>query len=237
MGSDYSVSLILYDTEDNPINMIVNTMSFKIKPEIKSLSSRGVPDESAINYIWKCLGDTGSCFVFESESSTGILQGRMSKELKEIVPPIFELTIYGLENYPIVVRQGFMWTNQEAGLQYSIACPTRIEYKADGTKPLYDTSTFIVEFDDKKIYPEWELHSPNDVEILSLKESKISVYSSDFSGSNALTAEIKTVYALSCNKQENLAWPWNDEYLTYHYYLEAKIVPDNISVYVPIVFT
>jgi len=78
------------------------------------------------------------------------------------MPPIFKVTVSNAADYPISAVIGMRVINQAAAASmYTTNCPSRVEFKSDGTVPLALMSAFYVEkFSDgasNEIYPKWTL--------------------------------------------------------------------------------
>ena len=81
-------------------------------------------------------------------------------------PPIFEVTVYDSGAiYPISGVRGFMMVSNPDASAYQIICPERIEYKSDGSVPVYNGSKFIVQETEtgEKKYPTWYIYQYNKV--------------------------------------------------------------------------
>jgi len=83
------------------------------------------------------------------------------------VPPLFKVTVDLKDpeyRYDISNVRGFMSVDKSAGVtKYDIGCPDRVEYKSDGSIPVYDNSYFTVRdlSTNELVYPNWYLSQYN----------------------------------------------------------------------------
>lgn len=160
-------------------------------------------------------------------------------------PPIFEVTVYGAADYPLTIRKGLMICNNPDYKQpRDFMIPSRVEFKSDGSAPLYyndwfevakltsDATALTATYDIE--YPEWKINSDAlfHLETRTVKRSIIGE-KTDADG-NTVTGEIEknyTQYALKSNAtytdistgKEVDTLQWRDElirpaYYTYIYY-------------------
>ena len=137
-------------------------------------------------------------------------------------PPVFEVTVIGAADYPLTVRKGFMMCNN-ANYQASrdFMLPSRVEFKSDGSEPLYYSNNFEVinsnsyeENNEIKIkqnveYPDWNINNEN---ILHLIDSTVARSVIEKNGD--LTERVDKSYKqyrLEFNTNGNPQWL--DEYL------------------------
>ena len=180
-----------------------------------------------------------------------VVTGELVQSDGKVYPPIFEVTVHGAGSYPLTVRQGFLVCLESPGSNYkqtrSITVPTRIEFKSDGSNPIFYNSAFEVVqeylYDNKIKYllenPEW--HINNDKYLKLEKRSETIKVLKLVDGKIENAEETRDKYTLaykSSNPQ------WTDDYLsennyTYLYYSiegDTEISDDNIYIAQSIAF-
>lgn len=168
-GSEYTVRLQLESASNYAI---IKGQSFSVGAYVYDRTGRMLTDQDdgagKMLFVWELLGPSrvtekqtsgadGSWTVDKGGDFNGNI---ISGFVRNDYPPIFRVTVTGAADYPISATKGFMMTNGNASLvqQYTVMCPNRVEYKSDGSTPIYDTSEFVIEsINGDKIYPEWEL--------------------------------------------------------------------------------
>ncbi len=168
-GSEYTVRLQL---ESMSNYAIIKSKAFSVGAYVYDRNGRMLTPEDdgskTMLFTWELLGPSrvtsgatsgadGSWTVKDSYNfNNNIITGYVRNDY----PPIFRVTVTGAADYPIIATKGFIMTNGLPSLvqQYTVMCPNRVEYKSDGSAPIYDTSEFVIEsINGDKIYPEWEL--------------------------------------------------------------------------------
>ena len=132
-------------------------------------------ESSAFEFKYELLND-GPCKIFTNLSphnvtasnwnqlsTDGYTNNAISGFLCTDKPPLFKVKVNLHDpqyDYEIEYIKGFMSvSNQNVINTYAIDCPNRVEYKSDGTTPIFDSSEFsVVELaTDHYLYPEWVL--------------------------------------------------------------------------------
>lgn len=135
-----------------------------------------------------------------------------------ITPPIFEVTVRGAADYPITTQRACMiCNNSEYKQQRTISVPSAVDFKSDGSMPLYPLNYFEVidkgaENGPTCEYPTWligygDMDKPLDKQVFKL--TSIPVYS-DSNSNNKYKLETQGV------------WYSTDNNYTYIYYYDAK---------------
>lgn len=231
-GSEYTVRIKL---ESGSNYSLIKGQSFGLGAYVYDRNGRMLtPDDGSqmIIFEWELLGDsfvtptaTGSydesnwkTVTFGNNFDSNGIQGYVRNDY----PPIFRVTVTGAADYPISATRGFMMTNGNASLvqQYNIMCPDRVEYKSDGSAPIYDTAEFVVEhLNGDRIYPRWELiqrENGADVDnkyfFLEANEYPESRISTNYGTQTrvAYTA-YRMVSQLGLNGNDRIAWYWEPE--------------------------
>ena len=135
-----------------------------LSPSIITTSAEaGLYDNNTGKYRCEWIVENGA--YFNGNVIRGFLQADPSSTnplYHEAMPPIFEVTVTNAADYPISAVVGFRVINDvEAASIYTTNCPTRVEFKSDGTVPLALMNTFSVyAFENgaqTEIYPPWNL--------------------------------------------------------------------------------
>lgn len=166
-GSEYTVKIDL-NTGSN--YAIVKGKEYQIAAYVYDRQGSMLQSDM-IRFNWELIGPSYSAQYATGESDeqwTKITVGDnfhyngIAGFIRNDYPPIFKVTVIGAADYPITAIRGFALTNSANGAatqENVILCPDRIEYKSDGTQPIYDTSDFEVQklIDGTLIYPGWEM--------------------------------------------------------------------------------
>lgn len=168
-GSEYTIKLVL---ESGSNYALIRGQEFNIGAYVYDRTGRMLtPEEDGSKtmlFVWEKLGPStvatrptatidNTWSVHDSDNFTGNI---ISGYIRNDYPPIFRVTVTGAADYPISAVRGFMMTNGSPVLvqQYTVMCPNRVEYKSDGSTPIYDPSEFVIESINKdRKYPKWSL--------------------------------------------------------------------------------
>lgn len=168
-GSEYTIRMQL---ESMSNYAIIKGNSFSIGAYVYDRNGRMLTPEDdgskTMLFTWELLGPSrvtsgatsGTDGSWTTKDSSNFSNNIITGYVRNDYPPIFRVTVTGAADYPITATKGFIMTNGLPSLvqQYTVMCPNRVEYKSDGSAPIYDTSEFIIEsINGDKIYPEWEL--------------------------------------------------------------------------------
>lgn len=174
-GTGYSVPITLVEPQSYSM---VNNTQFIIKAQV--FDTVGNLDISRnYRFSWKLIGPSKirkekagenynaadpNDWIIEDDPNgyyTGnVLRGYVVNDQ----PPIFEVTVYDSSAiYPITGLRGFMIASTADISQYQIICPERIEYKSDGSAPIYNSNDFIVQEvgSEEQQYPTWTIYQYN----------------------------------------------------------------------------
>lgn len=166
-GSEYTVKI---DLSTGSNYAIVKGKEYQIAAYVYDRQGSMLQSDM-IRFNWELIGPSYSAQYATGESDeqwTKITVGDnfhyngIAGFIRNDYPPIFKVTVMGAADYPITAIRGFALTNSANGAatqENVILCPDRIEYKSDGTQPIYDTSDFEVQkmADGTLIYPDWEM--------------------------------------------------------------------------------
>lgn len=187
-GSEYTIRMQL---ESMSNYAIIKGNSFSVGAYVYDRNGRMLTPEDdgskTMLFAWELLGPSrvtseatsGADGSWTTKDSSNFSNNIITGYVRNDYPPIFRVTVTGAADYPITATKGFIMTNGLPSLvqQYTVMCPNRVEYKSDGSAPIYDTSEFIIEsINGDKIYPEWELiqlkDGVNTNEYFTLKETE-----------------------------------------------------------------
>ena len=155
-GEFFKVRAVVLDDKNNPINSRHFVFSWKLLAP--TIITAGRVDDIWGN--WKeefariNAGDSGADNIKDT------IQGYIRNEY----PPVFEVTVRGVDDYPLKTVQGFkLIDNSEINENYRISVPNKVEFKSDGKAPITITSNFEVyrivdETSTQQLHPEWELN-------------------------------------------------------------------------------
>lgn len=166
-GSEYTVRIIL-DSSSN--YGIVKDTKFGIYAKVYDKDGLEVNDDT-LTFSWKLLGPSiitksgneawaaNQESAWETSNKLGNINNYISGYVRNEYPPIFEVTVRNAADYPIVARRGFLLCNNANFLQtHNFFCPDRIEYKSDGSQPIYDNGEMYVEtLGNKRLNGTWEM--------------------------------------------------------------------------------
>lgn len=168
-GSEYTIRMQL---ESMSNYAIIKGSSFSVGAYVYDRNGRMLTPEDdgskTMLFTWELLGPSrvtsgatsGADGSWTTKDSFNFSNNIITGYVRNDYPPIFRVTVTGAADYPITATKGFIMTNGLPSLvqQYTVMCPNRVEYKSDGSAPIYDTSEFVIEsINGDKIYPEWEL--------------------------------------------------------------------------------
>lgn len=173
--------------------------------------------------------------------SNNVIRGRLIND----APPVFEVKVYGAGDYPLVARFAPMvCNNYEYKQQRDIMIPSRIEFKSDGTNPIFYNEYFTIDVmdvgEDLLIshlaeWPEWQLNEKGQ-KLFHLESAKVkqnTVETTTAEDGTETTAPVEreyTKYRLRSNaeftddngvKQDRLQWSENllkQDYYSYIYF-------------------
>ena len=176
MGSKYTLRIDLLEPADS--FTMVGDQGFTISTSVYSQNGEKL-ESSAFDFNYELL-NSGSCTLGYSSaypgqvtiSGSGYHQSGYKAILRKnaqnyYVPPLFKVTVDLKDpeyRYDISNVRGFMSVDKSAGVtKYDIGCPDRVEYKSDGSIPVYDNSYFTVRdlSTNELVYPNWYLSQYN----------------------------------------------------------------------------
>lgn len=185
-GSDYTV-VISQDFPEGSSRLLANSM-FRLKCQVFDQWGNDLADKvdpvnntklntELFQINWTLIGPSkitktreepiSDISSWEISKSGGYLDNVISGYIRTDVdgrafPPIFRVAIRGAAAYTISAVKGFqLVSTSDVFTNYSTDCPSRIEYKSDGTVPIYNTSEFQVQdvLSTLLLYPEWNVLS------------------------------------------------------------------------------
>lgn len=173
--------------------------------------------------------------------SNNVVRGRLINN----APPIFEVKVYGAGDYPLVARFAPMvCNNYEYKQQRDIMIPSRVEFKSDGTNPIFYNEYFTIDVMEVGAdllishlaeWPEWQLNEKGQ-KLFHLESAKVkqnTVETTTAEDGTETTAPVEreyTKYRLRSNaeftddngvKQDRLQWSDNllkTDYYSYIYF-------------------
>ena len=168
-GTKYTLRIDL----TNPAGYMMEAgQAFQIESTIYDQSGNKL-QSPLFTFTYELLND-GACYigstmssnrtypsVWDIRSTDGYTGNAIHGYLLSNQPPVFKVSVNLHDpqyRYEISDVRGFMATTDYAIAQYyRVSCPDRVEYKSDGTIPIYDSSTFeVLELlNNKPVYPEW----------------------------------------------------------------------------------
>lgn len=165
-GSEYTIRI---DLSTGSNYAIVKNQEYQIAAYVYDRKGNML-NSDMIKFNWQLIGPSESEYWVDDqlEQFEKITIGNnfhlngIRGIIRNDYPPVYKVTVIGAADYPITAIRGFALTNSEDGSAVQnnvILCPDRIEYKSDGTQPIYDSSEFEVWTDNNTtlIHPEWTL--------------------------------------------------------------------------------
>ena len=177
MGSKYTVRIV----QDEPAApCMVQGEYFKVRAVVFDDKNIEVNSRHFV-FSWKLLAPTiitegantsiddknwKECFatVNAGDEGNNNIKNVLAGYIRNDYPPVFEVTVRGVDDYPIKTVQGFkLVDNSELNTNYRINVPNKVEFKSDGKAPITINSNFEVyriveDAEDQQLHPEWELH-------------------------------------------------------------------------------
>lgn len=177
MGSKYTVRIV----QDEPAApCMVQGEYFKVRAVVFDDKNIEVNSRHFV-FSWKLLAPTiitegantsiddknwKECFatVNAGDEGNNNIKNVLAGYIRNDYPPVFEVTVRGVDDYPIKTVQGFkLIDNSELNTNYRINVPNKVEFKSDGKAPITINSNFEVyriveDAEDQQLHPEWELH-------------------------------------------------------------------------------
>lgn len=174
MGSEYTIVFSQLEPEGQ---YFIEGQQFAIAANvIKKGESVQASANNKFNYSWEVLSPTIITPTANERLVNGEIKQVLTREngaygqrgnivrgyIRNDMPPVFKVTVSNAADYPISAVIGMRVINQAAAASvYTTNCPSRVEFKSDGTVPLALMSAFYVEkFSDgasNEIYPKWTL--------------------------------------------------------------------------------
>ena len=169
-GTKYTLRIDL----TNPAGyMMIKNLPFQIESTIYDQNGNKL-ESPLFTFNYELLNDGPCCIgrnvttvtqpsTWDTLSTNGYTGNSIRGYLQTDQPPVFKVSVNLHDpqyKYNIEDVRGFMAAS-DSNLSdfYRIGCPDRIEYKSDGTIPIYDASTFEVlsVVDEKLVWPTWFL--------------------------------------------------------------------------------
>lgn len=248
MGSPYTIVI----SSESTSYALVQNSAFNLVCRIFDQQGREIEDvdRSSATFKWTLLGPAvitpdlqdiigpTTSPKWATTDVDGYQGNKITGSVRSLEPPIFKVTVTGLPDYPISAVKGFMVTgnapeNVAFLRKYIVRCPDRIEFKADGTLPIYDTNYFQVadQQSNELIYPIWTRHlkvRQNNSYVENAKyialEEKVTAKKTFSTNQVALDIPEHTEYKISPTQPDGTTgWYWQDDMdITYYLYLSCK---------------
>lgn len=233
IGGEFLIGCLVYN-KDGSLHEAPSTLSFtwkELSGQVEFIHYPTVDSDSVSGYqitdYFSALpaNERDSAFEKKYRGYKGnVIKARLKSKIEDEVnntkPPIFEVTVHNAASYPLTARKGFMICNDINYKQVrDITIPDRVEFKSDGSNPLFYNGKFQVasfQIENDNVinyileYPEWKI---NNSSLFNLQT--VTAYRDQ--------EEIGKEYSLKFNTLGNPQWtnsllePESYTYIYYHY--------------------
>lgn len=233
IGGEFLIGCLVYN-RDGSLHEAPSTLSFtwkELSGQVEFVHYPTVDSDPVSGYqitdYFSALPENERDKAFEKKYQGykgNIIKARLKSKIEDEVnntkPPIFEVTVHNAASYPLTVKKGFMICNDSDYKQMrDITIPDRVEFKSDGSNPLFYNGKFQVasfQIENNNVinyileYPEWKI---NNSSLFNLQT--VTAYRDQ--------EEIGKEYSLKFNTLGNPQWtdsllePESYTYIYYHY--------------------
>ena len=230
IGGEFLIGCLVYN-KDGSLHEAPSTLSFtwkELSGQVEFVHYPTVDSEPVSGYqitdYFSALpaNERDSAFEKKYRGYKGnVIKAKLKSKIEyDTKPPIFEVTIHNAASYPLTARKGFMICNDIDYKQVrDITIPDRVEFKSDGSNPLFYNGKFQVasfQIENNNVinyileYPEWKINNSslfNLQTVIAYRDQE----------------EIGKEYSLKFNTLGNPQWtnsllkPESYTYIYYHY--------------------